>query len=207
MNLNLAEILKIPQGTANKIAVKTIQNVQEDFKNGIFQNNQSGLKYFSKTYMKYKANQMRRFTKGDGKVFTDKEGYFFGKTYFRNKKAKKWKTITGEHGGTRTMLVHQGKRLSGFYAKTIESTNTAYVDMTLTGQLKKGLKLKQYINGSWLFGYDPKDADKIEGNRKYGREVVGLNDKNQEDFKNMLLASFNENIRTKLKDITIKVRL
>lgn len=160
---NLSNILNIPYNKAKEIGQKTVQDIYEDFKAGLFQNGQSGLQYISQQYKRYKANGMNRFVKKG--------------------------------------------RLKAYYGRTIESTNTSYVDMTLTGRLKKGLHLKGFSKGSWLFSYRPEDAGKIEGNQKYGREVVGLNDKNKELFKSRLISTFDENIRTQLKDIKIVVKL
>lgn len=194
MNLgkNIAGLLKLSQTFWRSVGQRIVQEIRKDTSQGLFQNDAQNLRYMSKQYMKYKANEMRRFTKGEGKVWSDKEGFAFGRTYFQNKKAKKWKIVRGEHGGTRKMLVHQGRRISGYEAGGIDSTNTSFVDMTLTGKLGKGLKVKEPIDngrGIWV-GYDPKDAGKILGNERYGRYVRGLNTKNQQIVKQMLLEEY-----------------
>lgn len=142
--------------------------VREDMSKGVFQNGKSNLRYLSRQYVNYKRNNMRRFTVGEGKIFTDKAGYFFGKTYFTNKKAK----FNKKKGfGT-------GKRLKAYYGKSISSNETSFVNMELTGKLKKGLRPKKADKFSVTMGFDESDRGKIIGNQRYGRELIGLNDQN-----------------------------
>ena len=119
------------------------------------------------------------------------------------------KTSTG-YGMSNTMRQKIGtsSKLKAFYAKGIESTQTAFVDMTLSGDLKKGLKVKSVNSQGGVVGYESEDSMKIEGNRRYGREVVGLNEENQEKLKKEIIEIFQKNAQTLLaKDIKIQVTI
>ncbi|HOI28205.1 MAG TPA: hypothetical protein PLZ15_00490 [Melioribacteraceae bacterium] len=198
MKLRLDKNINLGKSFWKKLGANIIKWVRDDFQRGIFQNNKSGLDYKSDEYKKYKANDMRRFTTGEGQTFSDKTGYFFGKTYFHNKKAKQKK------GKSYTT----GQRLKEYYGTSIESHQTGYVDMTLTGQLKKGLAVKDVSDNSVTLGYNSADAGKIEGNRKYGREVVGLNDNNIEKTRDMIIQEMKKNLLSGMQgDINIEIKL
>lgn len=107
---------------------------------------------------------------------------------------------------SRTMRGSSGRRVSQ-YATAIESTNTAYVDMTLTGKLKRGLRIKEPTeNGIWI-GFEPKDTGKILGNEKRGRLLRGLNTKNKKIVKQAIVDEFKKNKQTLPKNISININL
>ena len=157
--------------------------VRSDFEAGLFQNNMQGDHYRSRQYMKYKANDMRRFTVGEGQTFSDKEGYFFGETHFRSKKA----------GYSKKKQMGTGKRLKAYYGRTIASRETGFVNMILTGRLMKGLKPRKWDNYSVTMGYESVDAGKILGGQKYSREVMGLNTENRDLVKQEIIKEFDRN--------------
>jgi hypothetical protein len=180
--------------TWKRIGKLVTQCIREDAIDGVFQNGRSDT-YRSEQYKKYKRNDMRRYTTGEGQTFSDKSGYFFGTTFFRNEKAnlRKGQQIT------------TGKRLKAYQGVSITSRETSFVNMILTGQLFRGLKVKSYDETGVTIGYDSKDAMKIVGNRAYGREVVGLNDDNIKKVKEELIKGIDENLRKEMKDIKINV--
>ena len=89
-----------------------------------------------------------------------------------------------------------GKRLRSYYAQSIQSNQTSYVDMTLTGKLKDSLRPVKSDSRSVTMSYSPadKNPEKIAGNRIYGREVVGLNDKNRDKVFDRILKEIDENL-------------
>lgn len=194
--IELKNIPKLPVSFWNRIGQLAIQWIRADAKDGLMQNDTSHT-YRSEQYKKYKRNDMRRYTKGEGKVFSDAEGYFFGKTYFNNKKAK---TKKGTNHTT-------GDRLEGYKGVSLASNQTSFVDMTLTGRMFRGLHVVKADNISVTLGYRSEDRMKVIGNRdKYNRDVANLNADNRAKVKQAILEQFNENIRKELKDITINVR-
>jgi hypothetical protein len=168
--------------------------IQNDMTAGKFQNNKSGLQYLSAQYKRYKANAMRRLTKGGKLKDFDPSHDYKGKRLYGKKK----KVDLGK-----------GKRISGLYAQSIESTNTAFVDMTLTGRLKKSLHVvKTFVNGVTC-GYNPGDKaeGKIIGNRKYGREVLGLSTENQLKVRQKIVEILKRKVvETTLAQINIEVK-
>lgn len=100
-----------------------------------------------------------------------------------------------------------GKRLQAYRGQSIESNKTQFVDMTLTGKLKKGLRPRSWTKYSVTMGYNPEDAKKILGNKKYNRDVVGLNDKNKRLVKVELIKEFKKRqIEVIPKNITINIK-
>lgn len=188
---NLSNIvkLKIPEWT--RLLQHCVQWIRADFKDGKMQDGKSNLQYISQQYKRYKANGMRRLTKGGNPKDFDPSHDYKGKRLYGKK------TPTAK-----------GSRVSGYYAKAIESTNTAFVDMTLTGNLKRGLSVKAVNETGGTIGYNPEDAKKLQGNRRYGREVVGLNEENQEKLKKEIVEIYEKNaIDILAKDITINITL
>ena len=171
--------------------------IQNDFGEGKFQNNRSNLQYLSQQYKKYKANNMRRLTKGGELKYFDPSQDYRGRRYYGSKKALK----KGKKGFT------SGDRINGYYQQPIESTNTAFVDMTLTGRLKKSLIVKENLPNGIRSGYSTSDDNpgKIEGNRKYGREVLGLSDENQDKVKDYMIGLMKNHVKEFNQSISIKV--
>jgi len=86
-----------------------------------------------------------------------------------------------------------GKRLKAYYARGIDSNETSFVNMILTGRLMKGLKPRKWDNYSVTMGYESVDAGKILGGQKYNREVMGLNTENRDLVKQEIIKEFDRN--------------
>ena len=167
--------------------------IQNDMVAGKFQNNESGLHYKSKEYVQYKKIGMQRLTKDTKKGRKS----VFQKTGIGNGLSDNFRKKIGKSG-----------RLKAYAGKPISSTNTSYVDMTLTGTLKKSL----HVVRAWLqgveCGYRPDDhaAGKIEGNRKLGREILGLSDENQEKVKAFIQQLIEKRVQGFNQKINIDVK-
>jgi len=174
----------------NEIGFKILRKEPpKDAKIGLMQNNKQKLPYFSKQYVKYKANNMRRFTKGGTAKSFDPSHDYPGKRLYGSKTA-----------------TSKGGRLSGYEGIPIVSKQTQFVDMTLTGRMWKGLTVKKADKNSVTMTFDPADKGKIIGNRRYGREVVGINDKNKMLVKNAILKKLDRNLKAQLSR-TIKIKV
>lgn len=170
--------------------------VKDDALKGIMQNNGHDYHYRSKEYMKYKANNMRRFTKGEGKTFSDKEGFFFGKTFFDNKKAK-----TGKKTGFTT-----GDRLKAYKGISIESTDVSKVNMTLTGRTINSLHPKTSDDVSVTMAFAPAYGGIVLGNKQRGYDITGLNNENLKKVRNLILQQLDNNAKKELgKKIVINI--
>ena len=183
--IGLRDIIQLTASDWKTMLQHCVQQIRADMKLGIMQDGKTNLQYLSAQYKKYKANKMKQLKYGRGLYDPETN------TIMRGKAKKKGQP-----------------RLWNYYGKAIESTNTAYVDMTLTGDLKKGLKVKSVNESGGMIGYEPEDAKKLQGNRRYGREIVGLNEANKDKLKDEIVDIFKKNAVTILsKDINITVTL
>ena len=201
--IGLTNILTLKPSEWKTMLQHCVQNIRVNFKEGKMQNGKSGLQYKPGSYKLYKSLGMKRLTKTKVKKESTTGIEYLGRKQVYHK------TSTG-YGMSNTMRQKIGtsSKLKAFYAKGIESTQTAFVDMTLSGDLKKGLKVKSVNSQGGVVGYESEDSMKIEGNRRYGREVVGLNEENQEKLKKEIIEIFQKNAQTLLaKDIKIQVTI
>lgn len=179
-----------------KIGGLVPQWVKADALLGKMQNNGHDYHYKSKDYMRYKANNMKRLTKGEGKTFSDKEGYFFGKTYFQNKKAK----ISKKTGFT------TGDRLKAYKGISIESADVSKVNMTLTGRTINSLHPKTSDDVSVTMAFAPAYGSIVLGNKQRGYDVTGLNKENLQKVRNLILQQLDNNAKKELgKKIIINI--
>lgn len=155
----------------------------------------NGAKKYSTQYAQYKSNNFKRFTKGEGKIFSDKEGYFFGKTYFKNKKA-----------GISKKGFSTGNRLKQYAGKSIRSNHASSVNMMVTGQTIEGLHLEQILENGIIMSYEKADEMKIRGNAERGRFINTLSPKNRERVLEMYSEALDESLRNWAKEkIVIKI--
>lgn len=196
MKLNLDKLTKLTKDIWLRIGQKISIWIYEDAQRGKFQNDAPSQSYRSESYKRYKANNMRRFTVGEGQTFSDKEGYYFGKTYFRNKKA----------GFSKKKGFGTGERLKGYKGVSIESGETSFVNLILTGQMFRGLKPISSDEMSVTMSYAQKDAGKVLGAKRFGRIITSLNKSNIEKVKEELVKEYDKHIKEGLpKKVTIIV--
>lgn len=178
------EIIKLPVSLMKTLAQKTKQAIKADALQGIFQNDVSNSP-LSKQYAKYKANYMQRRTEGKGETFSDKEGYFFGTTFFRNRKAK---YTEKKPSGT-------GKRLAAYKGVSIKSNESRFSNMYLTGQTLDSLSPEKITEYGFILAFNPRDAGKIIGNRrKRNRDLVDIREKNLEYLQTEIEKELGRNI-------------
>lgn len=188
---DLKQIVFLGSGFWKKEALKIKKWIITDARAGIFQNGRGLKSYISETYKKYKANNMRRFTKGGKLKEIDPSQDYPGKRLYGTKQDAK-----------------KGKRIAGLAGVPIKSTNTDYVDMTLTGKLLEGLHAESVDDSGVTMSYNEVDRGKIEGNRKYDREIVGLNEENIEKLRNDIIEQYSKNMSEVFGgDIIIDVKL
>ena len=168
MKLNLEKIPILGSKFWKELGGKIPFWVKDDALKGIMQDNTAGHSYKSLQYVKYKANEMRKFGRGK-----DKKG--------------------------------AGERLSGYKAVPIESTQTNPVNMTLTGQAINNLRPIGSDNTSVTMSFSPADAGKVIGNQARGYDIVGLNEKNRELVKNLILDEYKKRQLNIPKNIIIEV--
>jgi len=151
--------------------------IHADMRAGILQTVQKHHTYISEAYKKYKANWGRRLT------FDTKQGRVSGSKL--KKSGSKYKS------GNKRVFNGGG---------SIVSNRTNTVDMLLTGQLIQGLHFVSSTALGGISSYDAKDAGKIEGNRKLGREICTLREENRQKLIKKVSAALDVNIRQWAKE-------
>ena len=175
-----------------KIGGLVPQWVKADSLLGKMQNDMQNFAYKSKEYVKYKANQMRRLTKGSALSSSIK-----GKKdlYFNNPKSGKNKK------GLST-----GDRLKAYNGISIESTDVSKVNMTLTGRTINSLHPKTSDDVSVTMAFAPAYGGIVLGNKQRGYDVTGLNKENLQKVRNLILAQLDNNAKKELgKKIVINI--
>lgn len=194
---DISKIVMLKPEQWAKIGRFVVKWIREDFAKGIFQNGKSSLKYISNTYKRYKSNAMKKMRKD-----------VYKQTDIGSGISDKFKMKVGTKKAFTNYGKSTGDRLQAYRALPIESTTTSFVDMTLTGHLKKGLKVQSSDESSVTLAYDSADTDKIIGNERLGRVVTGLNDENVKKARQMLIEELNKNIDLqKLPDLNINIKL
>lgn len=95
-------------------------------------------------------------------------------------------------------------KIKPYYAVSTDRT-TSFVNMMVTGELMKSLKVKDSteLGVTMKYGHGGKyglNLNKIEGNRIYGREVMGLNTENQKKVKAEIEKAVDKNLRRWAKE-------
>jgi len=81
------------------------------------------------------------------------------------------------------------EKIKQYKGVSIVSTNTSFVDMTLTGQTLRGLKITETMPNGVQVSFNIRDLWKIVGNQKPGlnRRLVGLNKKNMKRLQELFI--------------------
>lgn len=123
-------------------------------------------------------------------------------------KGRRFKTYTSKYSdlkGNRFVSDVSGKRHKYPLAR-IDSTQVFPPDLTLTGLMLANLKRRKYDKVSWTIGFNGEPADKAEGNKAQGRNIIDHLPKKETDFLAKLLAKqMDKQFKHKLKDVTITV--
>lgn len=168
-DLKLDRILKIQKPFWLKLSVEIKKWILQDMIKGVCQAYSGGTGYLSATYVKYKANFMKRFTT---------------RTY-----KKGTKNIAA---GTTTTA---GTNLKAYSGVSIRSNNVKQVNMYLTGQTIEGLEYAGSTDTSVKLSYKTKDEKKIIHNEELGRFITTLNEVNREKTIKMLEDELAKNIK------------
>ena len=102
------------------------------------------------------------------------------------------------------------EKMEQYKGVSIASTNTSFVDMTLTGQTLRGLHVKDSTVSSVTLSFRPEDVKKIVGNQRPGlnRRLVGLNRKNQEHVHKLVKAEIARQLKKSIAGkTTININL
>ena len=109
--------------------------------------------------------------------------------YYRNKKYVELKSNYMNDPAT-------GKKIGDYKGRSVVSNYTASVNMKLTGDLIKGLQIKEATNDYVQVEYKEKDYSKIQDNAKLGRDVANLNTKNRELMTKYVINKIKQNVKS-----------
>ena len=134
-----------------------------------------------------------------------KDGKFQNDTKNHSYRSEQYKDYKSRAFGKKTGC----GRLKQYYSKAIDSTNTAYVDMTATGDLNKSLRPIKATETSVTMEFksdDPRTADKIRGGQALGRDVMGLSRENQRKVAGYIKKEMDEKIRKSTTNIKVNIK-
>ena len=187
MITSVKKALTLSESFMKKIGLKEKELIRQDSLRGVGQDlaGSSMGAYRSVDYKKYKANWMNRLT---------------------NKAGKQKKVIAQTIEGRNRITT--GGKLKAYQGQPVVSNQTGFVDMTLTGQMAKGLHIKSSSENMVEMSYNLGDTGKIIGNALLGRQVVGLNEKNIEAVKYLVMSELSKGIDEWAKeDVVINIRM
>jgi len=168
--INFDGILKFNKSFWVKVGSWAVNQIRSDAQQGIFQTDEPVKKTYSTEYAQLKE---RRFTHNTKRRYVVNEGgmEYGSKDVFRKKDGRK------------------GERYEQFKGVSIVSTNTSFVDMTVTGQTLRGLKITETTPNGVQVSFNIRDLWKIVGNQKPGlnRRLVGLNNKNMKRLQELFI--------------------
>lgn len=183
-NFDIEKTLRFDEQFWKELSIYIKKWIKEDMRNGECQLYTGNVGYKSRSYMKYKANYMKRFTNrvssniaGSSKGFRRVDITAKNIKYFQKNKPA------------------IGQNLKAYAGRSIKSNWTASVNMMLTGDTIEGLEYEAFTPKSLTMRYKDKDAYKIIGNEQLGRFITTLNEKNQARVIKKLEQQLDKNIR------------
>ncbi|MBW7889567.1 MAG: hypothetical protein LC115_08185 [Bacteroidia bacterium] len=149
-------------------------------------------------------NTVRRETQ-QGIMQTDEPWKATYSQKYKELKANNFRVPGKTKKGKPTMV-----RMAQYRGVSIASTNTAYVDMTATGQTLRGFQIVETTENSVVLSYAAADIWKIIGNQKPGlnRRIVGLRAANRDAVTDMFVEMVTDETIKKIvgkKEIRIKL--
>jgi hypothetical protein len=94
----------------------------------------------------------------------------------------------------------KGNKIAAYEGQSVHYTQTAIKDYHLTGKLYEGLHIDKPKVNEVTVAFMPKDINKILGARESGDELVGLNNKNINIIRDMLVKLINKKLGKWAKD-------
>lgn len=152
------------------------------------------------------GGKIRKRVKDDalkGIMQNDTQGHQYRSQQYKRYKANRMEYL--RRGNANTKSKSQGK-IKAYKSVDIQSNETAFVNMILTGHLINGLHPTRADKHGVTMSFSPKDTKKLIGNRARGYDVSGLNEVNRDWVKEEILKQFDKNKRKYLrKAIVIEI--
>ena len=87
----------------------------------------------------------------------------------------------------------------------VSSSQVYPPDLTLTGLMLQNLKRRSYSKTEWVIGFDGEAAEKVQGNRDHGRDIMTNIPNKEKDFLLRQLGKLVDKEFRKLKNVTLTV--
>ena len=94
----------------------------------------------------------------------------------------------------------KGTKIKAYSGQSIVSNQTSFKNYVLTGKMFKGLHIQNPKVNEVTVSYMSKDTGKILGARAANDELVGLNNKNVNIIKDMIIKKYNKELDKWAKD-------
>lgn len=122
---------------------------------------------------------------------------------YRSRQYVKYKANRFERFTNRTGT--KGTKIKAYRGMPIESNQTSFVDLTASGKMLNSLKPKNSGEDWVIMAFSPDQAGKVIGNKRYGYNVVGLNDKNKLKVKAAMITEMKKRQLELPKKLVINV--
>ena len=199
-NILSIRLLKFRPEIWNQIGRKIVFLVRDDARNGIFQNadGKPTRGTYNKQYAELKANRFKRKT-FDFKNDAELDKYGNNVSMMKVKKEGggwKWAIKGTKYGKTGKSLNKMLKSKTYGSGWRVKNSDVSKVNMELTGATLDSFKAIEPSNNSITMTFGADHEMKIIGNANapLGRQLVGLNDKNIEVIKKILIKGLKENL-------------
>ena len=107
---------------------------------------------------------------------------------YKKYKSNYMKRFTNRTGST-------GTKIKAYTGQAIVSNQTSFKNYVLTGKMFKGLFIQNSRVNEVTVSYMSKDSGKVMGASEAGDELVGLNNKNINVVKDMIIAKMNKEVK------------
>lgn len=178
----------------NRLGKLIVRTVRKDASMGIMQNEMRNLRYKSKRYVQYKKNSMRRIRAG-------------GKLNKKTNRFNNTKNLTRLKFNKGSQSFSSGNRKLKGYEGISTNTETNFVNLHLTSSMMKDYDVTRYDAKSVEIGWSSDlEAKKVEGNKKRGYDITGLNSANISMIEKYISDELDrKGIEWSKEDIVIKI--
>ena len=181
VNASIRERIKITVDQWNKIGQYVVGKIRQDALQGEMQNDTSGHQY-TREYALIKARSFR---------------YATSRVYKQNvANAKSIGIYAQAKDSIKKAGGKKGNRYKGYESLPL-NTNTAFVNLTLTGDMLKSLQVVESLTteDGCTLAYGQDQTKKILGNKKRGYDVTTLSTENRKIIHDLIRKAIVKNLR------------
>ena len=125
-------------------------------------------------------------------------------------KGRKFKSYTksySEYKGSGFISKREkGGRIESMKGKKLLSSRISPPDLTVTGEMLGGMSKKGYGKDYWKMGWTGEQSEKVDYNRRMGRDITNdIPNTEKKQICDLLAKEMDRQFKIKLKDVTITV--